>query len=459
MPEAPNPPIRAFWRRIASLAGDDPAARFTALAWLVMLALLVRQVLVYGTQVPFNDDWIMLAKLRPDEQFPAAWYWWVHNEHRIPLAKVAYVASVGGTHDIRAGTFVTVALLAASAWLTVRMARRLRGRAHFTDAFFPLLWMNGAQSENVLNSFQLAFSIPAAIAVIGLVLLATGDERPGPGRVAMLALVAWAMPLTGGIGLPHSVAWMGWFALVYFSARRSVAAVDRWTGRIAVAALLGTLVITIGYFVDYTFLPGFRRPPPGLLVETALQFLTRGVGETAVSLRATAPWVFAVLAVWALWLLARARTESDTSYARAVGISVVIVAMGGTALAVGYGRAMDGDGAGLLERYGMVAAPMWCALFAAACLAWSRRSGKLLAFVLFAISAASFLPNFRSGEREGTARRAKAEAFEADLVRGLSIDELAEKYWRDFYYSPDGFVLVLRDAEAARIGPFDRADR
>lgn len=454
MPEASFDSIRAGSTRLRPGGEERWQAWFPNCAWAAMLALLLRQVLVYGTRVPFNDDWILLSNLRPDAVFHAPWLWWVHNEHRIPLAKLVYLAAVGGTHDIRAGTFVTVALLAATAWACMRMARRLRGRAHFTDAFFPLLWMNGAQSENVLNSFQVAFSIPAAITAIGLIVVTAGDERPSGWRVAGLGLVALAMPLTGGIGLPHAVAWIAWFGIVFASARKSALARDRWAGRIALVCALSVAALTAWYFVDYRLLPGFRAPTPRLLLETALQFMTRGVGETAITFRPVAAYVFLALSGWTVWLLVRSAADSHTSWARALGIAVVIAAMWGTALSVGYGRAMDGDGAGLLERYGMVAAPVWCALFAGACLSWSRPLGRALGYVLFGIVAVSLIPNFRSGEREGTLRRDRAQAFEADFARGLSIEELAPLHWRTFYYSPEGFVSVLHDLEAARLGPF-----
>jgi len=454
MTESPTRRPPEFLTRLGLLDPARAHARFTFLAWLVMLALLVRQVVVFGTVTPFNDDWIMMANLRQDAEFHAPWLWWVHNEHRIPLAKLVYLASVGWTSDIRGGTFGTVLLLAAVSWSCIRMARRLRGRAHFTDAFFAFLWMNGAQSENVLNSFQVAFAIPAAVTTVGLVVVAMGDDRPGVGRVASLVLLALALPLTGGIGLPQTPAWIAWFVIVFFAARRSKVRSERWVGRLALCSAACVALLTAWYFVDYAFLPGFRAPSPALLGETALQFLTRGVGETAVTYRGLAWPTFLVLFAWSVWLLIRSARDSDTSSARALGIATVMVAMSCTALALGYGRAMDGDGAGLLERYGMVAAPMGCALFAAAALAWQRRSAKVLAFVLFAIAVASVVPNFRAGEREGEARVEKAHSFEADVARGATMGELAAAHWRRLYYSEEGFLSVLHDIEAARLGPF-----
>ena len=129
-------PIHAAAVRMRSFLGESRHAQFATVAWVVMLALLVRQVVVYGTRIPFNDDWIMLANVRPDAQFHAPWLWWVHNEHRIPLAKLVYLTAVGGTHDIRAGTFVTVAFLAAAAWGCMWMARRVRGRRTSPMRFF-----------------------------------------------------------------------------------------------------------------------------------------------------------------------------------------------------------------------------------------------------------------------------------------------------------------------------------
>lgn len=441
-----------------SIEPAPPSARWHALfatsVWVLMCCALVRQVLVYGTRVPFYDDWLMGAVLRPDSSIGSGWYWWVHNEHRIPLAKAIYIFVVGTTHDARAGTFVTVALLASTARACMWMARTLRGRAHFTDAFFPLLWMHGGQSENVLNSFQVAFAIPAALTAVGLVLVSTTSARPSTKRVIGVGLVAFLMPLTGGVGLPQVVAWCAWLAIVFASSRRSPDARDRRAGFVALAFVVCTVALTAWYFVDYTLLPGFKPPGLGLLLEVAGQFLTRSAGETAISFRPIATYVLVALLAAALAVLVRAARTSPTNRMRAVGIATAIAAMIGTALAVAYGRARDGDGAGLLERYGMVSAPMGCALFAAAALFPTRLLGRGLALALFAIVCASAFVNFRAGERAGQLRRAQAEALELDLAHGLTLEEISAKRWRDFSYDEKFFVSVMRDFEAARVTPF-----
>lgn len=438
---------------------EDKHSVFAVGVWFVLNLLLVRQLLVFGTVIPFNDDWILLAELRPEAEFHAERLWWVHNEHRIPLAKLFWFATVGGFHDVRAGTFLTVALVAAAAWTCMWTARRLRGRAHFTDAFFPLVLMHGGQCENVLNSFQLAFSIPAVLFVLGLVLVATSDQRPGPWRIVALGAVGLSMPLTGGVGLPQAVSWIGWLMFVHWAGRRSAAASERRTGRIALAFAVMIVALTAWYFVEYRFLPGFKAPTPTLLAQTALQFMARGIGETAVIVRPIGSWVVIALFAWTLAVLGVCARESGTMRARALGITVVMVGMAGTAAAVAYGRALDGDGAGLLERYGLIAAPLWCAFSVAAALAWHRRWGRALGITLFALGAASFVPNFLAGEREGQARRLKSAALEADLAAGDSLESIAKAHWRDFYYSPEGFVWVLRDMEAARLGPFGNPAR
>lgn len=435
------------------LEGRDRHALFTTGVWALMCLLLLRQVVVYGTRVPFNDDWILLRMLRPDVPLHGPELWWVHNEHRIPLAKLLWLATVGGLADIRAGTWLTALLMAGSAWLCMRAARRLRGRTHFTDAFFPLVLLHGAQCENTLNSFQLSFSIPAALTVLGLVLIATSDERPNTSRVAAVAGVALAMPLTGGVGLPHALAWGAWLVLVWRAARRTRETAVRWTGRVALAATVLLALLVAWYFVDYHLLPGFRAPDPPFILATALQFLARGFGEPARLFAPLGTWVVIGVALWTAVVLGWAWFESDTARARALGLAVVLAAVCGTALAVGYGRAMDGEGAGLLERYGIVSAPFLCACALAASLAWERRFARGLAWALFGLAASCWLPNFLAGEREGLDRRTKARALEADLAAGNSLAEIAARRWRDFYYSAEGFESVLRDFEATGLMP------
>jgi hypothetical protein len=453
----------------AGLVSDEKErpqhARFGALVgrhfatgvWILLLGLLTRQVLVYGTHVPFTDDWIFIGELWPDGKLDLATLWRAHNEHRIPLAKLAWLATVRGLHDARAGTFLTVILMAGSAWLCLRTAKKLRGRAHFTDAFFPLVLMHGGQCENVLNSFQLAFSIPAAAILLGLTLIVTSNERPGPRTIVAIGCLALSMPLMGGCGLPHGVAWIGWLLLVFTASRRSRASNERRTGRIALAFAIMTASLTAWYFVDYHLAPNFAPAPPDRLVETALQFLSRGIGEPALTLQPWGSWTVLALFLRTAGLLVWISSQSDIHQARAIGIAVVLAGMVGTATAIGYGRGMDGPFSGLLDRYGLISAPLWCAFFFAAVLAWERAAGRALGIVLFLCAAASFVPNFIAGEREGSARRAKAEALESDLEEGTPIEEIAANRWRDFFYSPELFALALHDLEATHMKPFDGA--
>src|SRR5262245_3824925 len=99
-----------------SLAAIDPDARARSraqelcvwLAWIVCAVVLVVWTMRFASKLPFQDDMLMAPFVDPARPLTWDMLWAQHNEHRIPLPKLVYVALVGGFHDLRAGVWFTV---------------------------------------------------------------------------------------------------------------------------------------------------------------------------------------------------------------------------------------------------------------------------------------------------------------------------------------------------------------
>lgn len=419
-----------------------------------MSLLLLRQVVVYGTRIPQGDDWLMLSRLRGDGPITVPETWWLRADDTLPLANLVYPSLVGGLHDVRAGTWLTALLLVATAFACVHVAGNLRGRVHATDAVFPLVLLHGAQCANTLNSIQFLSSVCTALTVLGLLLMVTFDGRVPTRTIELVGLAGIALPFTWIGGVPQGLAWSAWIVSAWFVLRRTPDAGERRVGWTAWLFVAGISVAAAWVVLAYRSPPGFIAPTPIRTATAALQFLSRGIGEPSSLFRPAGSVIVAVLIAWTVFLFARRRITDKRLVLRALGLVLVLVSLCGTALVVGLHRMLRGDGSGLDERFGLVAAPLWCAFGIAAALLWEQRAARILAWVLFGLLGVSWLPNFLAGEREGLARRHATRLLEEDLARGLTLEEAAAARWAGGSGSPEAFLSALRDLEDLRLGPF-----
>jgi len=116
---------------------------------MVIAALLF--VARYGSNVPSWDGWDMVPTVTGDQPITASWLWSQHNEHRVPLPRLLYLAIIHLTvADFRTIMYFNVLAMAAAAALMIHTARRLRGSSSVTDAFFPILLLHWGQAANFL---------------------------------------------------------------------------------------------------------------------------------------------------------------------------------------------------------------------------------------------------------------------------------------------------------------------
>jgi hypothetical protein len=110
--------------RLRSLA----SLTVVVLVWASMLVVALGLVYRYGTRtLPQNDEVWLLSDSGPGIHID--WLWKTWAEHRIPLAKLIWKGVLQLTnYDFRAGNFLTVLGLSATAGLMLWTANKIRGR-------------------------------------------------------------------------------------------------------------------------------------------------------------------------------------------------------------------------------------------------------------------------------------------------------------------------------------------
>lgn len=255
-------------------------------AWGVWFPAVLGAILFvafYGRNVPFSDDFNILAFLVGDQEITPAWLWEQYVEHRIPLPKLVLIALFrlsGG--DFRAVMVFNVFTMAALAFGMIWTAKRLRGWTSYADAFFPLTLLHGGHYYNFLWAFVAHFFLVTGLAgvVLLLILRKNAPLRLGPGVLFFVCLVL--LSLCGSQGLlfvPPSALWLGYAGWLQWRSRELS---DRYHGRVLITLALAALLLVPLYFIGYAK-NSWAPPSPGLRasLRTGIQFLSMGFGFQA----------------------------------------------------------------------------------------------------------------------------------------------------------------------------------
>jgi hypothetical protein len=342
----------------------------------------------------------------------------------------------------------------------VRTAVALRGHIAYTDAFFPLAFLNWGEAENLGWSWQLTFVISSLSACLLLVVIArqkTESIRPGDATLAGLCLVA--LPLTGGAGLIYVPALAAWAAIGAYTEWRSIRDWGRSSAVILTVAVVLLLVISGLYFVQYQ--RAYWNPPsPSLLadIRTAGALLALSIGPAAKL--SWAGFAAAILLFFFAtgWLVVRRATRPDSGAGRVrlCGMLCYGVALVCLALAIGEGRAGLVGRYGMPIRYSLLALPVLCwAYFAWELYGTERR--RLVHTALFAGMMLLAPLNHHFG-MQWTAYYANGmNAFESDIRAGVPAFVLCNQY-QNFLMHWDGESLCagMRTLRQAGVGIFPK---
>jgi hypothetical protein len=391
------------------------ATVFVGLVWAAMLVAVLALVGTYGTQtLPQSDELWALYDAGPG--IDVAWLWRTWAEHRIPLAKLIWksVLEVTG-YDFRAGNFLTALLLASVALAMIWTARRIRGRTILADAVFPLAVMNFGQAQVFLWWWQINHVLAPVVASLLMLLLVVHGNDLQPRHTVLLGAGMILLVLCGPGGLPYVVA-----LAVFLLGRR-----ESWVA-------LGLVGL---YFVDYQPYFPVNDPPtlsswpesPGLAATglAGLRILALSLGT------ATKPYAVA----WGLGVLAcglvTARMLMLMKVARdrrAFGLGLLLAAQAGLVGIVAWSRAGMGVDYLYFGHYLTLVAPALCGMY----FVWEiygGRLGRALQVGMLAVLAVLVPGSFRQAVAIGSDVRARTEALEHDVRRGMPAFVLAEKHF------------------------------
>ncbi len=421
------------------------------IAWAAMSAGALWLVVRYGSNVPSWDDWDMVPTLTGAQPVTAGWLWSQHNEHRVPLPRLLYLAinRVTGT-DFRATMVVDALAMAAVAAAMVLAARRQRG-ANLADAFFPLILLHWGQAANLLWGWQLQFFCSVVLACIALLAIVRTGPGADPSRTAtIVGVCAVALTLSGanGLGLvPGLAAWP--IGLALLSPRWT--GVNRRAGRGALAAGAAALVLAAVYFVRWQPVPYHPKSHSvHQTLKTALQFLAIGLGPAGHAWWPLSEYVVFLGGAATVALLAWVWRTNAAERPRALGLLLFLGAMASLALGLGLGRD------GFETRYVTLAAPAWCAAYFAWRL-YGPGTVRWVAPALFtAVAAVALVPNVRFGLAYASDLRTHLSAFERDLAEGVPPHELIRRHGPWLHPHQDIVADYLRLLARARVGPYTR---
>ena len=430
---------------------------FVLLVWLQCLIATQVYIAYCASSTPVADD-LALFYVKAKGVTLGQYLWSLHNEHRLPLPKLIQYLLYDWTKEIRTGMFLQAQLYAATALACILVARRLRGGSRIWDIFFPLMWLQLGNSENLLMGFQLCIAIPGACVCSVLFLGALSERRLWPSRAFGSGLALFALPLCGGGGLLQAPflalwsAWLGWTNRNHPDAR------ERRGARIHLGFALATVALCGLYLI------GFERPPTAHYTarehppwKLALENLCAPFGPDYMGWQ---PVLAPAIALGALLLafafLRRGWRERDP---RALGALAVMAGAALMVLGIGFGRPINGPVL-VANRYIPLPAPFFVAATLGALALLAARWREVALFCACVLMLVATPRSIHHGEAEGLQRRAR------DRQLATLVETHANWATIQSYYSNE-FVLgmteiaewLLRYYADNGLPPFDHAAR
>ncbi len=452
-PAINDAPVRALRRRLRL----SPAG-LVWLTWGATLASILVFIARDGRNIPFEEDWLMVAAMTGHEPDLPRWLWSQNSEHRLPLPRLVNLTLLRATGDFRSTmVFDALALGALTAGM-ILVARALRnGRTSVADAFFPLLLLHLGNWDNLVWGWQIQFVLPTVLASALLLVILARPSLATPGVTIAAALMLIGLPLSGANGLVFAPPLAAWFAYAAW-VRRAAPAPDRWLVSSVAAGAAGLAILLCAvYFVGYQPSPWNPRSSGlGATLETSAKFLALGLGPVAAKSWLLFGIVASVVLVAGLRALSSAPRRDDTERLRFIGLLAFLAAVIVLTVAVGWGRAGRAAESGRMPtRYVLLAAPGMCAAYFALLLFGTermRRAGPAALAILLALL-------FPLNTREGLKRRAwfgtGMEAFERDLASGASSALLARRHHAFMLHWDEPLMVVgLRQLHDGGVGPF-----
>lgn len=434
------------------------SAAFVWVVWAATLASILIAIARDGRNIPFEEDWLMVAPMLGQEPDVPRWLWSQNSEHRLPLPRLVNLVLLRASGDFRSTMVFNVLALALVAAAMIVAAGSLRGGLTSpADAFFPLLLLHLGNWDNLVWGWQIQFVLPTVLACI-LLLIVIGEPRQQSRGVRIAgALALICLPLSGANGLVLTPALAGWFAYTAW-ARWHQGQSDRLTGSWLPggAALIATVLCVI-YFVGYESSP-WNEPSPGLgaALETTGKFVALAVGPAAASSWLLFGGLVSLILLACLVALFAARQSWSDQQIRLAGLLAFFASFAVLAVAVGWGRAGRAAATGRMPtRYVLLAAPLLCAAYFTLLLYGKQRMQRAGPAAL-ALLIAVLLPfNTHVGLQRRQWFGTGMVAFERDLAAGALPTVLARRHHGFLLHWDEPLMITsMRMLRDSGIGPF-----
>lgn len=455
---------------------DDSGWDARALVWSLWAILSLAALACtyrYGVNLPYGESWELVPVITGTESLSAGWLWEQQNEHRLPLTKLLLVV-LGRltTGDSRAGMYLNGIGLAATAWILIRGAQRIRGHASYTDAFFPLVLLHLGNQHVMV--FDFAVNFVATVFLAGLLLqVLTWQSTTSPWMVPLLGgLCLIGLILCGATGLvfaPAGTLWLGYAGLV----RRGESGKSAVLQGNTMLAFAGLSLLLLGlYFVGYQR-PSYHPASAGWIssLKVAMQFVSVGIGPAggigwpfATEWPVAGTFIVGGCVASAVFLCVSAwRFPSQR-----VGIFGLLSFLLSTlllAMAIGWGRSGMDPTAGFSFRYVTPAVLPLLGLYYTWGVYGPRPVGRLVQFSLFAVVCGAFLLNCQDGRTRARQGHDERAPIVEKIRSGTPPSEIAARH-RQMLNSPktEERLTVLEIEEQltdwlkmlreARMGPY-----
>lgn len=385
---------------------------------------------------PFMDEYALTDAIAAEELPPWSWFWRQHNEHRIPLPKLALV-TIGKWTDANGqiATLVSVLLAAGSATMMLLMIRKLRGSTQVWDAAVPLTFLHLAHGQTLIEPFQLHWTIPVFLACSSAWLAVCNYQKPRLWRDLALGLCILGLPLSGGMFLPTAAGSVIVFSFMAWKRWQS----QLWYNSVLVGCF-GLLVagVTIAYTIHlevYEHVPNQEFATGSKLVVKSAEVISTAVGVPfatdgdSVILTGSRRHPRIVGAIVALVLasgifgLISTMVRDRNQWELCLWLGLHITGLLASAVLIGYARSWTT----LAARYSILFAPLIPLAIASLVFLPRPRWTRIGTVTLCGMVILAALKNYRTGDEWLDERRQENAHTIATLKSSESIEEFSEK--------------------------------
>ncbi|MBV8737046.1 MAG: hypothetical protein JO007_07270 [Alphaproteobacteria bacterium] len=245
--------------------------------WAGMVAAMLSWIAEYGRNVPWREDWAMVAALVGKQPHLMEWLWSQTMEHRTPIHRAAYLVLLkasGG--DFRVGMIANAVALGGLCLAMILIARRLRGdQTRLADVFFPLVLLHLGHFDILFLGYNIQFWISTGLVCSWLMIIVNSRWPLSPKTAVVAAFTLVLLPLSGGHGMiftPFIVLWLVAGMLLF---RDDITA--RWIIPFEAACIFVSIALIGLYFIGYVSVTQ-SYPGIGWIVVASARFVGMALG-------------------------------------------------------------------------------------------------------------------------------------------------------------------------------------